>query len=116
MVSSAAEAPKGAALAAAAAALLPPAVQHLQIRTPIFAADIDSAEKGTASTTTVPLEMKRSSAPKSSEATAPPIAEAEERIEQTIASSTGVNRYAEVYAAAEGAIQELADRKISGRK
>jgi hypothetical protein len=115
MAPSTAESPNGVALVAAAAALLPIPAKQSQICTPIFAADIDSAEKGTIATAIVSLEMKRSSAPKTSEVPAPPIDEAEKRAEQTAASSTGVSRYTEILAAVDGAMKELADQETSGR-
>lgn len=116
MIPSAAEAPNGVALVAAAAALLPIPSKQSQICTPIFAADINSAEKGTIASTIVPLEMKRSSATMTNEFIALPIDEAEERAEQTVASSTGFNRYEEIRAAVGGAMKDLASRESSGRK
>jgi len=118
MFQSTAEAPNGVAVVVAAAALLPIPAKQSQICTPTFAADIDSAEKGTITTstsTTTPLEMKRPSAPKTSEVPAPPISEAKKRAEQTAASSTGINRHAEIRTAMDGAMEEPAGQETSGR-
>jgi hypothetical protein len=117
MLQSTAETPNEVALVAAAAALLPIPAKQSQICTPIFAADIDSSEKGiitTTTRTTTPLEMKRSSAPKTSKVPAPPIGEAEKRAEQTAASSTAINRHAEIGTVVDRAMEEPTGQKASG--
>jgi hypothetical protein len=114
IVPSAAEASNEVALVAAAAALLPIPAKQSQICTRIFAADIDSAEKGTTPTTIIPLELERSSAPKTGEDLAPPMNEAEKRPEQTSAPSKCVNRYGEFHTTVNGVIEELADQETSG--
>jgi hypothetical protein len=115
MVPPVAEAPNGIILAAAAAALLPTPTKQSQISTPIFAVDIDSAEKCANTTATIPLEMKESSAPKASDVGALPIEEAEMRAEHTAVSSAGVNRYAEVRTAVDRAVKQLPDQGASSK-
>jgi hypothetical protein len=110
MVPAVTESAKGGVALSAAAALLPAAAKNSQNASTTFATDADSAEKGTINMITVLLDMKRTSAPKSTEPPTEPIAcpkqnPPEER------SSTGANRYAEVHTAVEGAIKELADQE-----
>jgi hypothetical protein len=93
---------------------MPIAVTQSQICSPTFATDINSAEKGIITTTTLELEMKRFSALKTSEGPVLLIGKAEERAERTEASSTGTNRYAEVFTAVEGAIKGLSNQESSG--
>jgi hypothetical protein len=107
------EIPQGVALVAAAASL-PIAATQSKIWSPKFAADINSAEKGIIINNTLELEIKSSSAPKMSEGPALLIGRAEERAERTEASSTGTNRYAEVFTAVEGAIKEFSNQESSG--
>lgn len=116
MVSSTTEATDGVALVAAAAALLPIPAEQSQICAPIFTADIDSAEKGKIATTIVPLEMKRSPAPKTSEVPAPPIDQAAKRAGQTTALRTVVKHHTEIHTAVDEVIEEFADREASGGK
>jgi hypothetical protein len=115
MVPPVTEASNGIILAAAAAALQSPPAKQSQISTPIFAADIDSAEKCANATATILLEMKESSAPKASDVGALPIEEAEMRAEHTAASSAGLNRYAEVRRAVDRAMKQLPDQGTSSR-
>lgn len=116
MIPATAEILKGDALVAARA-LLPITSTQSQICSPTFAADINSAEKGTGNTTaTIPLEIKRSSARKTSDDPAPLLEGVEKRIEETEAVSTGANQYAQVLKAVEGAIKELSDPETPCRK
>jgi hypothetical protein len=99
---------------AAAAALEPVAAKNPQTCFATFAADIDSAEKGTINTTTVQLDTKRSSATKNSGLAATPITKPEESAEKGEGSNTGAMLYAETHAAVEGVIRQLADQDNTG--
>jgi hypothetical protein len=102
------ESAKGEVALVAAAALLPEAAKNLQTASTTFANDIESAERGTINTITALLDMKRTSAPKSTEPSTEPIAYPKQNPPKE-GSSTGANRYAEVHVAIEGATKKLAD-------
>jgi hypothetical protein len=110
MVPAVTESAKGGVALVAAAALLPEAAKNSQTASTIFATDIDSAEKGTINTITALLDMKRTSAPKSTEPSTGPITNPKQNPPEE-GSSTGANRYAEAHVAVEGAIKELADQE-----
>jgi hypothetical protein len=76
-----------------------------------FAADLNSTEKGTNDTATVPINTNRPAPTSSSVPPAPPILNPQQLAEQEEYSTTAASRYAEVLEAVEGVIRELADQE-----
>ena len=95
------------------AALSPVLAKDSQNGAVAFAADVDSAEKGTivTVTVTVPIDTNRPAATSSTVPPAPPIPNPQQLPEQEEHSNTGANRYAEVREAVDGVIKKLADQE-----
>jgi hypothetical protein len=97
------------------------ALEHVAAKNPrtcsaTFAADIDSAEKGTINASTVQLSTKRSSATKSNGPATTPVTKPDESADKGGRSNTGAKIYAETHAAIEGVIRQLADQVDPGEE
>jgi hypothetical protein len=99
---------------ATAAALSPETTKNLQTCSATFAADIDTAEKGTITSTAIQQEIKTSSARKSSGPPETPSTKPKDNAEKAEGSIAGAKLYAQIYADVEGIIRELADQENTG--